>query len=96
MEKQRLHEELERRIEREKSIRNRADNLNIPNRDIMPFEELEKAVEHIEHMNELNHLRKEAVRLKLDRTDLIMRKYTLKELKRAIKQWRAENERPPT
>lgn len=95
-EKKRQHEEMERRIAGEKSIRLRADNLNIPDRDTMPFEELEKAVEHIEHMNELNHLRKEAVRLKLDRTDLIMRKYTLKELKRAIKQWRAENERPPT
>ncbi len=95
-EKRRVYEEIQQRIAREKDIRDRAQNLNIPDRDTMPFEELEKAVEHIEHMNELNHLRKEAVRLKLDRTDLIMRKYTLKELKRAIKQWRAENERPPT
>ena len=44
----------------------------------------------------MDRLRKEAVRLKLDRTDVIMRKYTLKELKQAIKKWRAENERPPT
>ena len=55
-----------------------------------------KAAEHSEYMAELNRLRKEAVRLKLDRTDVIMRKYTLKELKQAIKKWRAENERPPT
>jgi len=58
-------------------------------------EELKAAV-HSEYMAEFNRLRKEAVRLKLDRTDVIMRKYTFKELKQAIKKWRAENERPLT
>jgi len=94
--KEQMLEKLIRQREHEKSVRTKADDLNIPDRDIMPFDQLQEAVEHIEHMTALNQLRKEAVRLKLDRTDLIMRKYTLKELKRAIKKWRAENERPPT
>ena len=52
--------------------------------------------EHLKTAEEMDRLRKEAVRLKLDRTDVIMEKYTLKELKQAIKKWRAENERPLT
>ena len=49
-----------------------------------------------EQMNELNRLRKEAVRLKIDATERILREYTLKQLKTAIKQWRKNNERPLT
>ena len=52
--------------------------------------------EQLKTAEEMDRLRKEAVRLKLDRTDVIMEKYTLKELKQAIKKWRAENERPLT
>jgi SAM-dependent methyltransferase len=88
--------EIDQRRAHRKSVRDRANDLNIPDRDTMEFGELEQRVQHAEEAKELNYLRKEAVRLKIDRTDLIMRKYTAKELKRAIKKWRAENERPST
>jgi SAM-dependent methyltransferase len=96
LEKEQRLSEIDQRRAWRKSIKERAEGLNIPDRDTLEFDELARKVEHIEHMKELNDLRKEAVRLKLDRTDLIMRQYTLKELKRAIKKWRAENERPST
>jgi hypothetical protein len=96
LEKEQRLSEIDQRRAWRKSIKERAEGLNIPDRDTLEFDELAQKVEHFEHMKELNDLRKEAVRLKLDRTDLIMRQYTLKELKRAIKKWRAENERPST
>ena len=96
LQKEHMLAEIDRIQDHKKKVRDRAVDLNIPDRDTLDFHELEKRVQHAEEMKQLNYLRKEAVRLKIDRTDLIMRKYTAKELKRAIKKWRAENERPST
>jgi hypothetical protein len=72
----------------------RVNDLNIIIDDDMTNEEIEQKIS--EQTVELNRLRMEAVRLKIDTTERIMREYTLKQLKTVIKQWRKNNERPLT
>lgn len=89
--RQQLEENLK---DKRETLLTRARDLNIPNTEGMSTQELQRLTS--EQMDELNRLRKEAVRLKIDRTERIMREYTLKQLKTAIKQWRKNNERPLT
>jgi SAM-dependent methyltransferase len=91
--RQQLEENLQNKNIRE-TLLTRARDLNISNTEEMSNQELQQLTS--EQMNELNRLRKEAVRLKIDATERILREYTLKQLKTAIKQWRKNNERPLT
>ena len=78
----------------ELEIRRKAQYLGILDYATKPLAQVQEELDNFDYQKELNRLRMEAVRLKLDRTEIIMRKYTFDMLKEAINNWKEQHERP--
>jgi hypothetical protein len=82
--------QLEEQITITEKIRSEAKNLNIADWNVLPIEQLPPLIQDANDLLELFALRKKAVRLHLDKTELIMsvRHYPLERLRELINQWR--------
>lgn len=87
-------QEQQRLADMELEIRRKAQYLGILDYATKPLAQVQEELDNFDYQKELNRLRMEAVRLKLDRTEIIMRKYTFDMLKEAINNWKEQHERP--
>jgi SAM-dependent methyltransferase len=77
-------------FEAEQKIRREAQHLKISEWETLPMDDLKQKMQAAYDLNEINELRKKAIRLQLDRTERILNSkyYDLKKLRELINQWR--------
>ena len=77
-------------FEAEQKIRREAQHLKISGWETLPMDELKQKMQAAYDLNEINELRKKAIRLQLDRTERILssKYYPLEKLRELINQWR--------
>jgi|688.fasta_scaffold197641_2 SAM-dependent methyltransferase len=77
-------------FETEQKIRREAQHLKISEWETLPMDELKQKMQAAYDLNEINELRKKAIRLQLDRTERILssKYYPLEKLRELINQWR--------